>query len=139
MKSIKHITNTWLLTVLGFPWLFILYFAAIYRSAPPLDVVPTVFFFSLILSSGGYVLCLFFFQAIRLLEISTGLKFLIWIVVMEACIVLGSYLMCGIFFDFSFFASVKEFLLIACITAALVALIRFEQFEEASENKSITE
>jgi hypothetical protein len=139
MRSVKHITNTWLLTVFSFPWIYILYFAAVYRTAPPVEAVPFMFLFSLLISSGGYVLCLFFFQPIRLLDIATGWKFLIWIIVMEACIVLGTYLVFAIFFDFSLFVTAKEFLVIACVTAAMVALIRFEHFEAASDNNSITE
>src|SRR4051812_40634143 len=103
MRSVKHITNTWLLTVFSFPWIYILYFAAVYRTAPPVEAVPFMFLYSLLISSGGYVLCLFFFQPVRLLEITIVWKFFIWIVVMEACIVLGTYLMCGMFFNSSVF------------------------------------
>jgi hypothetical protein len=139
MRSVKHITNTWLLTVFSFPWIYILYFAAVYRTAPPVEAVPFMFLYSLLISSGGYVLCLFFFQPVRLLEITIVWKFFIWIVVMEACIVLGTYLMCGMFFNFSVFGYTHEFLMIACITAVMVALIRYEQFQAASSTNSITE
>ncbi|HEU4472009.1 MAG TPA: hypothetical protein VFR58_13045 [Flavisolibacter sp.] len=128
MNLFKHVTNTWLLSLLLQPPVFFLYFYRLYQEGSAL-VFPQMLAFSFAFSWPAYLLNLLCFGLIRLMPITGHSKFLTWLLLSSMNLGLTVFSDCFFLFNTRFF---NDFILLSIpsfIAGWLAILLRYRQFQ----------
>ena len=127
MKTIKHVTYTWLISQVFHPLIFMI--GVVITGSEPNSIALLVsIVFGFICSLPAYLLCLAFFQPVIQSGQPYVTRLVVWCFVVVVCIIAGFLLICVILFDMELF--IQEFYLAipGCIAAVLAILCRYAQF-----------
>lgn len=125
MEGFRHVLNTWLVAQLVH---FIIYACLMIWVWGDFSIAPLIVAFSFFFSISGYFLSAYAFKNLCRLKVPMLPKFLLWLIIMSLCIVVGVFLTSLFLFAYVFFFAM-DFLLIPAIAAAIAsACIRFRQF-----------
>ena len=127
MKSLLHVTSTWMLAQLIHPVLF-LNFVSLIDGDPSLVPLARISLYSFIFSIPAYWLCLFFFRPIRLMQLPELAKVVLWKGLTALSIVISLFLVCAVFFSLEFFPTILFFAIPAIASSWFAILVRYQQF-----------
>jgi hypothetical protein len=128
MESFKHVSNTWLVAQMINPLVFYGFTSIVWQDWADIYFIPLLLFFSFLFSLGGYVFCILSFNLLWRLKFSDYKLFLVWIVTMSICIVMGIYFTCLILLDFRTFFEIRLLVIPGIVSAIMAACIRFKYF-----------
>jgi hypothetical protein len=127
MKTFNHVSNTWLVAVFFFPFLFLGYDLLTSGNATPELLLP-LFLFGTIFSLPSYFLCLLLFRTVMQSPFTLQARLLLWMVVILLCICADMLLIALLFFHLTLPAEMLGMAAAAGLAALLSVMIRMPQF-----------
>ena len=128
MEKFKHVVNTWLLAQLMH---FMFYASSLVWTGSNVSIAPLVLGFGFFFSIGGVLLCALCFPVLWQLQLPVLPKFLLWLVIMSLCIIVGVFLTCQLVLGYRLFFEMHFVLARGILAAVIAACIRFHQFRSA--------
>jgi hypothetical protein len=128
MESFKHVSNTWLVAQLLYPFIFYGLIMIVGWEWADLSYAPLLVVCSFLFSLGGYVLCIFSFNVLWRIKLPIRQKFFLWMITMMVCILVGVYFVGLLFFEAGIFVEMLILVVPGLVAAILAACIRFKQF-----------
>ena len=135
MNILRHLTYTWLFSLLLQPIIFLLYFRKAYEEGYGLDYAH-VLAFNFAYSWPAYLLGLLFFGWLRFFPGSPAAKLLAWIGFSSVAIFLSALICCLFFLDARFFSDFLLFCIPGILSGALSIMLRYPQFVRAVQTGS---
>jgi len=134
MKTLLHVTNTWVLAQLMHP-VFFFHFIFLLDGEPSMVPLVKVLVCSLLFSLPAWWLCLFSFRPLQLLRVPLVSRLLLWKGIATAGIVVSLLLVCILLNCMHLFLQALFFSIPAIIAAWCAILVRFRQFRLFDPNE----
>lgn len=127
MKSVKHVTNTWLVALHLFPLLFLFYDVFSSGGTEVYLLLPLAFF-GMLFSLPAFLLCLLFITLVLHAPLTATAKLWVWVLAVSIAIIMGAVLMSLLFFDSGIVQELMPFIACALLAALLSILLRLRSF-----------
>ena len=127
MKSIKHVTNTWLLALHLFPILFLIY-DVFSSGGTDIYLLLPLAFFGMLFSLPSFLLCLLFITPVLRAPLPAHAKLWVWVLAVSIAIIMGAVLISLLFFGLGIIQDLMPFIACAVIAALFSVLLRLRSF-----------